>query len=216
MSSINIFEDTPSTNMDVLMDFRPNSTTLSGPELLPLNNNHDERFQQNILINGKTKYEEENTIIKSLEEEIVNMKHKMSFVYEKDEEISNLKEELRESKKLVSDLQSSNEDLGNIMSENRRLKEELDSYKLQVSELNKLKEENELLSSKLDSELDSEPKEEMIDVNIPHLRKVLMDRLRDKQTQHIDTLIDSYKLHSAGKVKKSVMERMLEEAIHLT
>ena len=48
-------------------------------------------FQTDILINGKTKYEEENTIIKSLEEEIVSMKHKLSFVYEKDEEIAKLK-----------------------------------------------------------------------------------------------------------------------------
>ena len=62
MYSINIFEDATLTNMDVLMDFRPNSTTLSGPELLPLNNNHDfQRFQQNILINGKTKYVKEKT-----------------------------------------------------------------------------------------------------------------------------------------------------------
>ena len=59
----------------------------------------EDRFQQNALLNGKTKYEESNTIIQSLEEEIVRMKHKMSFVYEKDEEIAKLKDETHQLKK---------------------------------------------------------------------------------------------------------------------
>ena len=55
------------------MDFRPTSTSISAPDLLPLNNNStDFRFKQNQLING-TQFEQSNTIIKSLEEEIVTI-----------------------------------------------------------------------------------------------------------------------------------------------
>ena len=89
--SIDIFNDSVETSQkttDPMLTFRPESTSLNAPELLPLNNSPDTRFEQNRLLNGKTKYEETNTIIKSLEEEIVTMKHKLSFVYEKDEEIA--------------------------------------------------------------------------------------------------------------------------------
>jgi len=57
--------------------------------------------------------------------------------------------------------------------------------------------------------------EEMIDINIPQLRQVLSRRLKDKQSQHIEKLINSYGLKKKNKVKKSIMEKMLEEAIHL-
>ena len=64
--SINIFDDSDkpsnssqSSQPDPLLAFRPESTSLNAPDLLPLHNNPDERFRQNRLINGKTKYEED-------------------------------------------------------------------------------------------------------------------------------------------------------------
>ena len=55
----------------------------------------------------------------------------------------------------------------------------------------------------------------MIDINVPHLREVLTNRLKTKQMEHIETLIDSYGLRRTNQVKKSVMEEMLEQAIHI-
>ena len=55
----------------------------------------------------------------------------------------------------------------------------------------------------------------MIDINVPHLREVLTNRLKAKQTEHIESLIESYGLRRTNQVKKSVMEKMLEEAIHI-
>ena len=40
-----------------------------------------------IMLNGKTKFQDSNTIINSLQDEILTLKEKMKFVYEKDEEI---------------------------------------------------------------------------------------------------------------------------------
>ena len=47
------------------------------------------------------------------------------------------------------------------------------------------------------------------------LGKNVLKRLKDKQTEHIENLINTYGLKNTNKVKKSVMEKMLEEAIHL-
>ena len=246
--SIDIFSNTEPTNnldtpttldaptTDPLMNFRPQSTSLNAPELLPLHNNQDKRFEQNRLLNGKTKYEETNTIIKSLEEEIVSMKHKLSFVYEKDEEIGKLKEKVNELKKQVTDLESSTQELVKMRLENKQLQNELMELKQTRLELEKLSSENKLLREKLKSIDSDESKQvlddiqeveevsitdeieeidEMINVNIHQLRTVLLNRLKDKQISHIESLINTYGLKRKNKVKRSVMERMLEEAIHL-
>lgn len=246
--SIDIFSDTEQTNSldssttlntpttDPLMNFRPQSTSLNAPDLLPLHNNPDNRFEQNRLLNGKTKYEETNTIIQSLEEEIVSMKHKLSFVYEKDEEIGKLKETVNELKKQVTDLESSTQELVKMRLENNQLQTELMELKHTRLELEKLSSENKLLREKLKSIDSDESKQviddiqeieelsitdeieeidEMINVNIHQLRQVLLNRLKDKQISHIESLINTYGLKRKNQVKRSIMERMLEEAIHL-
>ena len=238
--SIDIFSDTELTNQsppmtnsmnsDPLMDFRPQSTSLNAPDLLPLHNNPDNRFEQNRLLNGKTKYEETNTIIQSLEEEIVSMKHKLSFVYEKDEEIGKLKEKVNELKKQITDLESSTQELVKMRLENNQLQTELMELKQTRLELEKLTSENKLLREKLKSIDNDESKQviddiqeieeieeidEMINVNIHQLKTVLLNRLKDKQISHIESLINTYGLKRKNQVKRSVMERMLEEAIHL-
>ena len=84
------------------------------------------RFQQNVLLNGKTKYEETNTIIKSLEEEIVSLKYKMSFIYQKDEEIGTLKETIQNLIKENKELDSYSKEVIVLRLENKMLKEELE------------------------------------------------------------------------------------------
>jgi hypothetical protein len=245
---------------------RPESSTMSAPDLLPLNNN-DERFKQNQLINGKTQYEQDNTIIKSLEEEIVNMKQKLSFVYEKDEEIANLTDETLSLKKQLSETLSYSEEASKLRLENNRLSDDI--YSLQTK-IKQTYDSNELITNELkntikllETELDKKNKEitnsmtgdkmtgdrmtsdrmtsdkgqindysndiivddsivddiivddELMDINIPHLRNVLIERLKTKQMMHIDSLIDTYGFKRTNKVKKSIMEQMLEEAIRL-
>jgi len=233
------------------LNFRPESSSL---DLLPVTI-IDERFKQNQLINGKTRYEQENTIIKSLEEEIVNMKNKMSFVYEKDEEIGKLNEEIISLKKQLADYNSYSEEVVSLRTLNNKLNEEVESLRLENNKLNEqililnnelkkfkeleiendtpleekelikqLNEKIELLESKLREKTTVttvaktdiiEDIDEMIDINVHHLREVLTNRLKVKQTEHIESLIESYGLRRTNRVKKSVMEKMLEEAIHL-
>jgi len=228
------------------MDFRPTSTSISAPDLLPLNNNStDARFKQNQLINGKTQFEQSNTIIKSLEEEIVTMKHKLSFVYEKDEEISKLKDENVKYKKEINELKVSSEELVKLRLENKQLNDLISENRKQlhhlVTENTELKQQNSKLSKQLESSSnlkltqtdestvtnkveptnnfeqteEIEEIEELIDVNVHHLRNILFTRLKEKQMHHIEGLINSYGLKRTNKIKKSIMEKMLEEAIHL-
>lgn len=243
--SIDIFNDSVETSQkttDPLLTFRPESTSLNAPELLPLNNSPDTRFEQNRLLNGKTKYEETNTIIKSLEEEIVTMKHKLSFVYEKDEEIAKLKDELNTLKKENTELQNDLDGNVKLKIENSRLSDELQLIKEKLNHYEKLSKENKLLKQKLkmrtskfdkkviediqqiedisisddDDDIDIvEPVDEMINIDIRHLRQVLLTRLKSKQIEHIESLITIYGLKRKNQVKRSVMERMLEEAIHM-
>jgi hypothetical protein len=216
---------------------KKNDASVLAKDLLPLHNKKDDRFQTDIQLNGKTRFEESNTIIKSLEEEIVNMKHKLSFVYEKDEEIGKLKETLNELKKENKELMSSSNECVKLRLEVKQMKDQLDFRDLQTNQQDKLMKENKLLKDKLkeftkedggehsitdittitdflsDSEEDTE--EELMDVNVPHLRKVLFNRLRDKQAHHIEGLINTYNLKKKNKIKKSVLEKLLEQAIHL-
>ena len=49
------------------------------------------RLESNILVNKRESYDDSNKLINSLNEEILSLKRKMKFVYEKDEEIQKLK-----------------------------------------------------------------------------------------------------------------------------
>ncbi len=199
-STLNIFDESG--------DFtRP---SVSANDLIPLKNTND-RFHTDTLINGRTRYEENNTIIQSLQEEIVNMKHKMSFVYEKDEEISKLKDKNLTLKKEITELEKITNEYSKLQQENKQLKEEISKLHSQISVSDK--NETDILDE-LSTDSDDEL-EEMIDIHIPKLRYVLTNRLKQKQTLHIEGLIKKYNLKKTNKVKKSVMSKMLEEAIHL-
>ena len=213
---------------------KKNDASTLARDLLPLHNKKNDRFQTDIQLNGKTRFEEKNTIIKSLEEEIVNMKHKLSFVYEKDEEIGKLKGTVNDLKKEIKELQGYSSECMKLRLENKNLKDQLDLQSMNKNTNDKLESENKNLRDKIkeltnednsitditefisdDDNLSYESDEELMDVNVPQLRSVLFKRLQDKQKQHIDNLINSYDLKRKNKVKKSVLEKMLEQAIHL-
>ena len=165
---------------------------------------------------------------------LCNRSENYENIYEKDEEITRLKEQLNKLKKDIIVLESLSKDSSELRIKNKQLRDELDVLHLQNTSNNKLISENKLLKEKLkeisndDDESflledidntedieDIDEVEEMIDINIPHLRSILTNRLKDKQSQHIDSLIIRYGLKKTNKVKRSIMDRMLEAAIHL-
>jgi hypothetical protein len=221
--NINIFDDVSSFKTignKGRADFSSSDTSTLAKDLLPIHNKNDIRFQTDVQINGKTRFEESNTIIKSYEEELLAMKEKMSFVYAKDDEIGTLKSQLNGLKKENKELQDRTNEcvqlrmehkqkdlqLTNLLSENNELKDQIQKLKNNTSRI------TEILT---DDDDDSDFEDEYMPINIHHLREVLFNRLRDKQTKHIDKLIHSYNLRKKNMVKKSVLEKMLEEAVCL-
>ena len=59
-------------------------------------NDNYERLQNNIYLNKRESYDDSNKIINSLNEELLSLKRKMKFVYEKDKEIESLKQNIIE------------------------------------------------------------------------------------------------------------------------
>ena len=59
-------------------------------------NDNYERLQNNIYLNKRESYDDSNKLINSLNEELLSLKRKMKFVYEKDEEIQKLKNKINE------------------------------------------------------------------------------------------------------------------------
>jgi len=159
------------------------------------------------------------------------MKHKLSFVYEKDEEIGKLKDKITSLNKDIKQFEEETKEVIKLRLANKELQIENEQLQSKLTTLHTLESENILLRDKLkeprasdelviediedsDGEIDDEDIE-MMDVNIPQLRHVLVTRLKHKQARHIESLITSYGLRRKNKVSKVVMERLLEEAIHL-
>ena len=59
-------------------------------------NNNYERLQNNILLNKRESYADSNKIINDLNEELLSLKRKMKFVFERDKEIERLKMKINE------------------------------------------------------------------------------------------------------------------------
>lgn len=225
------------------------STSMDNPAN-DLNKGKPNRFETDIMLNGKTKFQDSNTIINSLQDELLSLKEKMKLVYEKDEEIQKLKYEIDKMSKEASELVSNRQELFRLKEENRSLRDEMDRSKENVMKISRLEGENRMLKEKLsiddsnsleednsletdeiekrilfeeDDKLQIEIKEEtveemkddLIHINIFNLKNVLANRLKSTHEQHIDNLIQQYNIENNSKISKSIMEKMLKEAIHL-
>ena len=102
-------------------------TTLSFNDLVKneeKEKNKYNRLESNIYLNKRESYDDSNKLINSLNEELLSLKRKMKFVYEKDEEIQKLKNKINELER------------GNANSDNK-YKIENTALKLSLSSLEK-------------------------------------------------------------------------------
>ena len=175
---------------------------------IPLRNNSvTDRFEENTFINHKESFENNNSRINSLNEEIREYKDKLRTLYEKEEEIRSLKAECETLQKEVDECNKAKGENNFLRNENSRLKQELSS-------LSKVKEENIYLKEKSKDNEDSS-KEEKIPIDVTKIKRILFTRLKDYHEKHIDELIDQYDLTKKKEIDKSVMEKILLEAIHV-
>ena len=181
---------------------------------IPLRNNSmTDRFESNTFINHKESFEDNNTRLNSLHDEIRELKDKLRIIPEKDNKIhelhcdkNNLESELEN---IRGSYQECKRNCITLKSENQFLQSKLDK----LSEENK---ELQIISEKETAENPkSELKEDLIPVNIIQIKEILCSRLRSYHEKHIDDLIQSYELHKKTEINKSLMEKILVEAIHI-
>ena len=230
-------------NIDIFNDVTRPSNILSSKDLVPTKT-HEDRFQTDIIINGKTNFEKDNTIISSLNDEIVSLKEKMRFVTEKDEKIHKLQLEITSLKKDNIDNNRIKEENSKYRVENKKLRDEADNIRIQLTRLHSLESENSNLKSKLveyhkqleDQKVEKKEKvegfsieeiledeeetievvrEPLIPIDVNQLKDVLFNRLQTYHEKHIDELITTYDLHSNSKIAKKTLEELLKQAIHM-
>jgi|TARA_B110000285_G_scaffold231369_1_gene299951 predicted RNase H-like nuclease (RuvC/YqgF family) len=160
----------------------------------PLRNNSvTDRYEEDTFINHKESFENNNSRINTLNEEIRECKDKLRTLYEKEEEIHSLKSDLAKLQKEVEEGNKARGENNFLRRENSRLKQEL-------SDLTKQ---------------DNLSKEETIKIDVTKIKRILFTRLKDYHEKHIDDLIVQYDLNKKKEIDKSVMEKILLEAIHV-
>ena len=157
------------------------------------NNSMTDRYEEDTFINHKESFENNNSRINTLNEEIREYKDKLRTLYEKDEEIRSLKSDLGKLQKEVEEYTKVKGENNFLRRENSRLKQELSDATKQ----------------------DNLSKEETVKIDVTKIKKILFTRLKDYHEKHIDDLIEQYDLNKKKEIDKSVMEKILLEAIHV-
>jgi hypothetical protein len=212
---------------------------------IPLRNNSmTDRFKPDTFINNKESFEQNNSRINSLNDEIRELKNKLKLVYEKDGEIQKLKNEKSQLELRLKESERHQNENNRLRLDNDSLKRELDMLKITGLETDKLKSENELLKRKLleltkeDNKNTDEVKEiqdtevlqdteiieeietdgyskETVSIDVPKLKNILYNRLKSYHENHIEKLISQYGLDEKKEIEKETMEKILLEAIHV-
>ena len=184
-----------------------------------------ERLQDNIYLNKKESYDDSNKLINGLNEELLSLKRKMKFVYEKDEEIQKLKNKINElergnanfdnkykTENIALKLSLSSLEEKNIEYLNRidelimKEKQENHDYKEYKRENDKLKKANSLLKR----ELNITKKKKSVDEDITDIDFDVEVKVKEKVKVDIQKLkkILSKKLENK---RNNKVDQLLEE-----
>ena len=194
-------------------------------------NNSYERLESNIYLNKRESYDDSNKLINSLNEELLSLKRKMKFVYEKDEEIQKLKNKINELERgnANSDNKYKTENtalklsLSSLEEKNKeylnRINELISSENKEVELLNELKKDNSLLKRELNllkkrEDFDVEVKvKEKVKVDIQKLKRILSKKLENKREDKINRLLKEYNIVDKKEIDKNIIEKLIKETI---
>jgi hypothetical protein len=206
---------------------------------IPLRNSSmTDRFESDTFINHKESFEQNNSRINSMNDEIRELKDKLRVVYEKDEKIQSLQNEFNDITFEVESLRPLQDKCRILTDENHSLQNDLDLLRIQEQNFHKMNDENILLKKKLVemtkekesnnsydlddldksddlNDLNDSHNENMIPINIPELKLILNERLKSYHEKHIEKLIDDYGLQNKNKIDETTMKKLLLESIHL-
>jgi len=185
--------------------------------------NLDERFSLDLLVKKKDSFEDNNKIINELNEDIATLKKKMTFVFEKDEEIMKLKQKVIELNHLLSNSENDNKKLVKTQKELDILRKKIQSDQINLMKLDKLETENSFMkkqlidmhnklnSSSTECEIDIDDKEEeTIHINIDKLKVILNDKIKHLHDKRVDKLLNKYDIKDNSNIETKKVREMLE------
>lgn len=125
--------------------FAPKNTL----SLRKMGENNMERFQTDISLNGKTKYQDKDNLIHSLQEELSTMKYKMSFYFEKEKEIQDLQQKIKKLEDEIKNVNKYKLLILKLKKTNDNISEHYKKLLLELHEYDNMKKENILLKDKI-------------------------------------------------------------------
>ena len=199
---------------------------------IPLKNNTiQDRFDTNHYLNHKETFENTNSRINSLNDEIRELKYKLKIIPEKDEIINSLKNDIQELNSKIESLNDFKFKYHQLLNDNTSLKQE---YELIKVDIHKYKKEIESLNSNIKkyekymiqnnetnetnetneiNEINND--DEIININIDQIKNILYKRLKPYHEKHIDDLINSYHLNDKSDINKNMIKKLIIQAINI-
>ena len=201
-------------------------------------NDKYERLQKISYINKKENYEDNNNIINDLQNEILSLKRKMKYVFEKDEEIEKLNIEINKLKntlinndnkylnennnlkKLIKSLKDKNlEYLNQIESILFDEQKDKDIIEKKINEINDLNRKYSILKKKYNIikdeknydtiDFDLEPKlYEKVRIDIKKFKDILKCKFKDKNYEKI---LVKYEIDKDKTINKNTMNDIIKE-----
>jgi hypothetical protein len=162
--------------------FAPKNTL----SLRKLGENNMERFQTDISLHGKTKYQDKDNLIHSLQEELSTMKYKMSFYFEKEKEIQDLQQKIKKLEDEIKNVNKYKLLILKLKKTNDNISEHYKKLLLELHEYENMKKENILLKDKIKelTMINKKPKNEL-DIIIEELSNNISN---DENTDDEDTI----------------------------
>ena len=182
------------------------------------------RLLSNISVNKKESFDDQNKTINSLNEQILELKRKMTFVTEKDKEIQQLKDK---NKELKNDSDILNKQIRDNNLDIRELNNEIDELKQENVDTKELQKENSLLRRELHqlkNKKDEDVEEtinfdidvkvvEKVKVDINKLKSLLHTKLKTKQDKKVNDLLNKHNITNNKEVDKDIISTIIKSLI---
>ena len=177
----------------------------------PLNNN----LLPNVAINNKQSFDEGNSTINRLNDEILKLKRKTQFVDEKDKQITKLETRITELKR---ELESKKSELKELKSQ----METLEDLNLNI-DTNELERENSLLKREIEklkrdnsTNIDFDYRvrvEDTIVLNTEKIKNIITSKSGYSQDDKVDFVLKRYKLKNRDIVDRKLLSKIIQEIL---
>lgn len=177
----------------------------------PLNNN----LLPNVAINNKQSFDEGNSTINRLNEEILKLKRKTQFVDEKDRQIEKLETQVTELKREVESKKSELKELKNQIETLGDLNLNIDSNELE-RENSLLKREIEKLKRDNSTNIDFDyhvTVENTIILNTQRIKNIIKSKSGYSQDDKVDFVLKRYKLKNGDSVDHKLLSKIIQEIL---